>query len=93
MAQIGQTHSRDFSMHRTQRRLAELRADDQGFVRFRCLKCPRTGKVELAKLRKRFRATEGLVNILNTLAPTDCPMASADPWGNRPCGFCYRDLA
>jgi hypothetical protein len=89
---IGQMHVRDFADLRQQRTLAELPADAEGFVHFRCRKCPRTEKVELATLQARFRTTEGLVNILNTLAPTDCALAGADPWGNHPCGFCYRDL-
>jgi hypothetical protein len=89
---LGGTHARDFADFRQQRTLAELTADPEGYVRFRCLKCPRTGKVELAKLRERFKPSEGLVNILNTLVPTDCNLAGADPWGNHPCGFCYRDL-
>ncbi|RAK59879.1 hypothetical protein DJ021_08700 [Phenylobacterium hankyongense] len=85
-------HDRDFSLHRTQRPLAELRADAQGFVRFNCSKCPRTGKVRLAKLRERFPPTEGLVDILLRLTPTDCEFAERSPWGTRQCGFCYRDL-
>lgn len=85
-------HHRDFSLHRMQRTLSALTADDQGFVRFACLKCPRTGKVALAALQARFAPEEGLVNILNTLAPKACALAKADPWGNRACGFCYRDL-
>jgi hypothetical protein len=89
---IGGTHARDFAAVRQQRTLAELTGDAEGFVRFGCLKCPRTGKVELAKLRARFAPSEGLVNILNRLAPADCPLAGEDPWGNHPCGFCYRDL-
>ena len=45
---IGGTHARDFGDFRQQRTLAELTADPEGYVRFGCLKCPRTGKVELA---------------------------------------------
>lgn len=92
MGRIGHTHVRDFDLRRSQRALAELAADDAGYVRFSCLKCPRTGLVELAQLRARFRPTEGLVNILNSLAPPDCPLAAPDASGNRTCGYCYRDL-
>lgn len=77
---------------RTQRTLDTLPADAEGFVRFRCLSCPRTGKIALAKLQERFAPDAGLVNVLNAIMPPDCPKAGADPWGNHPCGFCYRDL-
>jgi hypothetical protein len=89
---IGSLHVRDFAPLRTQRRLAELTADARGFVRFSCLHCPRTGEVALADLRARFRPDEGLVNILNTLLPADCPGAVRDPSGVVRCGFCYSDL-
>jgi hypothetical protein len=90
---IGSLHVRDFAELRRQRPLSELTADEGGFVRFACLKCPRTGKVRLASLHARFAPTEGLVGILNDLAPKDCPLAGPDPWSSRACGFCYRDLA
>lgn len=89
---IGRMHVRDFAAGNEQRRLATLQADGEGYVRFTCSKCPRTGKVRLAKLRERFSPSEGLVNILNTLAPKDCPHAQPDPSGNHACGFRYRDL-
>jgi hypothetical protein len=89
---IGSLHVRDFAPLRTQRPLSDLTADADGYIRFACLKCPRQGKVALAKLRERFQPTEGLVNILNTLAPTDCQHGGVDAWGNHACGFCYRDL-
>jgi len=89
---IGSLHVRDFDDFRTQRPLSDLTADESGHVRFACLKCPCTGKVLLSALHARFRPTDGLVGILNLLAPSDCPLAGADPWGNHPCGFCYRDL-
>ncbi len=89
---IGGTHSRDFGELKQQRQLSELRADERGYVRFRCLKCPRTGKVELAKLKERFAPDAGLVDILNTLLPVDCAKTERDPWGHVACGFCYRDL-
>jgi hypothetical protein len=85
-------HHRDFALDGQQVTLAEAPVDADGLVWFRCLKCPRTGKVRLARLQARFAPTEGLVNILNALAPKDCPLAGADPWGNHLCGFCYRDL-
>jgi hypothetical protein len=85
-------HARDFGEMREQRTLAELGADDLGYVRFVCAGCPRTGKVALAKLRERFAPGAGLVNILNTLLPKDCPHAAPDPWGVRSCKFRYRDL-
>jgi hypothetical protein len=89
---IGALHVRDFAPMRTQRRLAELGADAAGLVRFSCLHCPRTGEVALADLRARFAPDEGLVNILNTLLPADCPRAARDPSGVVRCGFCYDDL-
>jgi hypothetical protein len=48
--------------------------------------------VALAKLRERFAPGAGLVNILNTLLPKDCPNAAPDPWGVRSRKFHYRDL-
>jgi hypothetical protein len=89
---IGSLHVRDFDGLRTQRTLAELKADAHGLVQFRCLKCPRTEAVPMAVLTARFRATAGLVDILNALAPADCPQAGVDVSGNHPCGFCYGEL-
>ena len=89
---IGSTHARDYTPTREQRTLAELSADDLGYVRFRCLHCPRTAKVQLAKLRERFAPGAGLVNVLNAIRPRDCRQAAPDPWGVVHCGFCYRDL-
>lgn len=89
---IGGMHARDFEGWRTQRPLAEVSVDSEGYVRFRCLTCPRDGKIAAASLRARFGPTEGLVNILNILKPKDCPHAEPDPSGNHRCGWCYRDL-
>jgi len=89
---IGGTHARDFAQLRAQRPLSDLTADEGGYVRFRCMSCPRTGKVRLSALQERFKPTEGLVGILNTLLPKDCAKREPDPWGNVLCGFCYRDL-
>jgi len=85
-------HYRDFRDMREQRPLSELPADAEGFVRFKCLKCPRTGKVRLARLQERSTPDTWLVTILNTLLPKDCPDAKPNPWKSTPCGFCYRDL-
>lgn len=90
---IGSLHVRDFAELRQQRQLSELTADAGGYVRFDCGGCPRTGKIRLADLQARFRPDAGLVDILNALAPKDCPKARPDPWGHRPCRFQYRDLA
>ena len=89
---IGGTHVRDFGHCRQQVPLTALPVDPEGFVHFRCLKCPRIGKVSLVELQARVEPTEGLVNILNSLKPLDCELAGPDPWGNHPCGYCYRDL-
>ena len=90
--QIGGMQARDFDSGQTQALLETVPQDEQGYVRFACMSCPRTGKVAAAKLRDRFAPTEGLVNILNVLKPKDCPRARPDPWGNHRCGWCYRDL-
>jgi len=89
---IGHMHVRDFAPLREQRPLSELTADEGGYVRFVCRSCPRTGKVKLEALRARFSPDAGLVNILNTLLPADCPEAKPNPWGIRACRFSYRDL-
>jgi hypothetical protein len=89
---MGSLHSRDFAEMRQQVPLSEVPVDAGGYVRFSCTICPRTGRIALADLQARFRPREGLVNILNAVAPKDCPKVAPDPWGNHPCGFCYRDL-
>ena len=89
---IGSLHSRDFAPMRTQVPLSALKADAQGYVRFDCKLCQRTGQIPLADLTARFRPTEGLVNILNAVLPEDCPKSKPDPSGMRPCGFRYRDI-
>jgi hypothetical protein len=89
---IGHMHARDFAPMREQRPLSSLTADAGGYVRFACRSCQRTGKVKLSALRERFRPNEGLVNILNTLLPKECPKAAPNPWGIRSCKFRYRDL-
>lgn len=90
---IGSLHSRDFADDlRTQRTLAELPADERGYVRLACLHCPRVGKISLAKLQERFAPTAGLNNILHAIMPKDCPKSERDAWGIIRCGFCYRDL-
>jgi hypothetical protein len=92
MAPIGQTHDRDFSLHRQQVPLAELRADAEGFVHFRCKACPRTDRIALAELKARFAPEAGLVNILNAIRPKDCPGAGVDFQGFNRCGIHYGDL-
>lgn len=92
MSQIGQTHARDFGLHRQQVPLAELQADPEGFVRFCCKVCPHTGKIALVDLRARFAPDAGLVNILNAIRPHDCPGAGLDFQGFNRCGIHYRDL-
>jgi hypothetical protein len=77
---------------REQRPLSDLTADQLGYVRFVCTRCPRSGKVKLASLQARFRVDAGLVDILNALAPKDCSGAKRNPWGSHSCGFYYRDL-
>jgi hypothetical protein len=92
MAQIGQTHARDFSLYRMQTPLADLRADAQGFVHFCCKACPRTDRIALDDLRARFAQDAGLVNVLNAIRPDDCPGAGVDFQGFNRCGIYYRDL-
>lgn len=89
---LGGTHARDWRALREQVPLAELRADARGFVRFDCKSCPHTGEIALADLRRRFAPDAGLVNILNTIRPNDCPGAGADFQGFNRCGIRYRDL-
>jgi hypothetical protein len=89
---IGSTHARDYAPMREQLPLSSLTADESGFVRFKCSKCPRLEKAPLAKLRERFHPDAGLVNILNAILPTDCPNATPNASGIRSCGFHYRDL-
>jgi hypothetical protein len=90
---IGGTHARDFDQLQQQTPLAELRADERGFVRFDCKICPRTGEIALADLRARFALNAGLVGILNAIRPSDCPGAGVDFQGFNRCGYRYRDLA
>jgi hypothetical protein len=89
---IGGTHARDYRPMREQRPLTDLTADPLGYVRFTCSRCPRLGKIRLADLQARFAAAAGLVNVLNAVAPRDCPHAKPNPSGTRSCGFRYRDL-
>jgi hypothetical protein len=89
---IGHMHARDFAPMRTQVPLSDLRADEAGWVRFTCKRCPRTGKVRLEALKARFSPDEGLVDILNMLLPADCPHAEPNAWDIRSCGWRYRDL-
>lgn len=89
---IGGTHARDFDSVPMQVPLTNLSADERGYVRFRCMVCPRTGKIRLSDLHARFKPTDGLVNILNAVRPKDCTKSPPDPWGIVRCGFCYRDL-
>ncbi|MGH6909797.1 MAG: hypothetical protein ACREE0_14590 [Phenylobacterium sp.] len=92
MTPIGETHARDFSLDRQQVRLAELRGDAEGSVRFCCRVCPHTGEIALDELRARFGPGAGLVNVLNAIRPTDCPGAGVDFQGFNRCGIRYRDL-
>ena len=89
---IGRMHVRDFAPARTQRPLSDLTADGLGYVRFDCGGCPRTGKVRLEALKARFAPDTGLVNVLNSILPQDCPLRDPDPSGSRLCRFRYRDL-
>ena len=89
---LGGTHARDFDDGRQQVPLSELTGDDLGYVRFDCTRCPRRGKIRLEALRARFAPAAGLVNILNAVAPKDCPGARHDAQGIKRCGFHYRGL-
>lgn len=89
---LGGMHARDFDACRQQVPLAELTGDHLGYVRFACTRCPRRGKIRLEALRARFAPDAGLVNVLNAIAPKDCPGAKHDAQGIKRCGFHYRDL-
>jgi hypothetical protein len=86
---IGGMRASDFADLREQRPLSDLRADAGGYVRF---DCPRAGKLKLETMLTRFRPGAGLVNILNALAPKDCPKTEPNPSGIRSCAWRYRDL-
>ena len=89
---LGGTHARDFKPMRQQAPLSELTAGEDGYVRFSCSRCPRTGKIRLAELHARFAPEAGLVNVLNTVAPRDCGRRSRKHAGDPGCGWYYRDL-
>ncbi|THD56534.1 hypothetical protein [Phenylobacterium sp.] len=89
----GYMKTRDFAPMRQQVPLSELTGDARGDVWFACTRCPHAERRALADLRARFAPDAGLVNILNTLRPKDCPKSERNASGIVGCGFHYRDLA
>lgn len=62
------------------------------WVNLKCLKCDRKGRLSKARLLAEHGPNKGLVDLINTLRPDNCPHNTRTVEGFNPCGICYADL-